>query len=87
MKNKGAQIVIYQVKNGVIEFKGDFQKDTIWATQSQIVELFSVDQSVVSRHIRNIFDDGEVSSKSNMQKMHIANLCAKILTVAKIATV
>jgi hypothetical protein len=35
--------------------------------------LFEVDQSVVSRHIRNIFKDGEVDQKSNMHKMHIAH--------------
>lgn len=66
-------IVIYQTKSGAIEFKGDFTKETIWASQAQIVELFSVDQSVVSRHVRNIFKDGEVKVKSNMQKMHIPN--------------
>lgn len=39
----------------------------------QIVRLFDVDQSVVSRHINNIFKDGEIPKKSNMQKMHVAN--------------
>ena len=72
MKNKN-QIVIYQAKNGSLEFKGDFEEETIWASQAQIVKLFDVDQSVVSRHIRNIFKDGEVEEKSNMQKMHITN--------------
>lgn len=70
MPNK---IVVYQAKNGAIAFRGDFSKETIWATQAQIVDLFSVDQSVVSRHIRNIFKDGEIEKKSNMQKMHNAN--------------
>ena len=67
------EIIIYQAKNGAIELRGDFSRETIWATQAQIVELFSVDQSVVSRHIQNIFKDGEIDPKSNMQKMHIAN--------------
>lgn len=75
MKNKKEppKIIIYQAKSGAIELKGDFSRETIWATQAQIVALFGVDQSVVSRHIRNIFKDGEVEEKSNMQKMHIAN--------------
>jgi prophage maintenance system killer protein/prophage antirepressor-like protein len=47
--------------------------ETIWATQAQIVELFAVDQSVISRHIGNIFKNGEIDKKSNMQKMHNAN--------------
>jgi hypothetical protein len=67
------QAVIYQTKSGAIELRGDFGHETIWATQAQIVGLFDVDQSVVSRHIRNMFKDGEVEKKSNMQKMHIAN--------------
>ncbi len=70
MKNK---VIVYQAKNGAIELRGDIKKETLWATQAQIVDLFNVDQSVVSRHIKNIFKDGEIEEKSNMQKMHIAN--------------
>lgn len=70
-KNKG--VIIYQAKNGAIELRGDFERETVWATQAQIVHLFKVDQSVVSRHIKNIFNDGEIEEKSNMQKMHNAN--------------
>jgi len=66
-------IIIYQAKNGAIELRGDFTHETIWATQEQIVRLFNIDQSVVSRHIKNIFKDGEIEEKRNMQKMHIAN--------------
>jgi prophage maintenance system killer protein/predicted XRE-type DNA-binding protein len=66
-------LIIYQSKNGAIELRGDLKSQTLWATQAQIAELFDVDQSVVSRHIRNIFKDGEISEKSNMQKIHIAN--------------
>jgi len=73
-------LVIYQAKSGAIEFRGDFERDTIWATQAQIIELFDVDQSVVSRHIKNVFMDGEVEEKSNMQKMHIANSDKPVLT-------
>jgi len=75
VKNKKIQnkLVIYQAKNGAIKLRGDFTRETIWATQAQIIELFNIDQSVISRHIKNIFKDGEVEEKSNMQKMHIAN--------------
>ena len=72
MKKFDNKIVVYQNKTGSIAFRGDFRRETIWATQAQIVDLFDVDQSVVSRHIRNIFGSGEVAEKSNMQKMHIA---------------
>lgn len=66
-------IVVYQTKTGPIELKGDFTHKTIWVTQAQIVNLFGVDQSVVSRHIKNIFKDGEIEEKRNIQKMYNAN--------------
>ncbi len=66
-------VVVYQTKSGALELRGDVKNETVWATQAQMVDLFQVDQSVVSRHIKNIFSDGEVDEKSNMQKMHIAN--------------
>ena len=67
------EIIIYQSKSGAIELKGNFKRETLWASQAQIVELFGVDQSVVSRHIKNIFKDGEIDEKSNMHFLHIAN--------------
>src|SRR3989344_1973993 len=73
MKIDHKDIVIFQAKSGAIEFRGDFRAETIWATQAQIEDLFNVDQSVVSRHIKNIFNDHEIDEKGNMQKMHIAN--------------
>lgn len=65
--------IIYQAPNWAIELKGDFDKETVWASQAHISILFDVDQSVVSRHLKNIFKDGEVDLQSNMQKMHIPN--------------
>lgn len=72
-KNKNKNAVIYQAKNGAIELRGDFGKETIWATQAQIANLFGGERSVVTKHIRNILKDNELDAKSNVQKMHIAN--------------
>ncbi|MCR4313661.1 MAG: virulence protein RhuM/Fic/DOC family protein [Candidatus Uhrbacteria bacterium] len=66
-------LAVYQAKSGAIELRADADQETIWATQAQIVTLFSVTQSVVSRHIGNIFAEKEADQKSNMQKMHNAN--------------
>lgn len=70
---KTDRAIVYQAKTGAIALRGDFSHETVWATQAQIVDIFDIDQSVVSRHIRNIFKDGEVSEKSNMHFLHIAN--------------
>ncbi|MDQ0361869.1 Fic family protein [Breznakia pachnodae] len=49
------------------------EEDTVWLDQKQLSELFDKDQSVISRHIKKIFSEGELEEGSNMQKMHIAN--------------
>ncbi len=67
------KLAIYQAADGAIELPIDAKSETIWASQAQIVSLFGIDQSGVARHIKNILTDKEVSEKSNMRKMHIAN--------------
>ena len=59
--------------DGEIELEISVNSETVWLMQKQIVQLFDKNQSVISRHINNILNDGEVDKKSNMQKMHIAN--------------
>ena len=67
MKNisdKKNQVVIYQSKTGAIELRGDFRKETIWANLDQIAQVFDRDKSVISRHIHNIFREGELRRDS-----------------------
>ncbi len=70
---KESKIQIFQAADGVVRLEVTLDQDTVWLSQAQMVELFGRDQSVVSRHIRNALSEGELSEKSNMQKMHIAN--------------
>ena len=60
-------LVIYQAKSGAIEFRGDFSRETIWATQAQIAEVFNVDRTVVTKHINNILKNKEIYEKSNVR--------------------
>ena len=71
MQENKSNIVIYN--DGELELKISLNDETIWLTQSQLCDIFEKDQSVISRHINNIFKDKEVDEKSNMQKMHITN--------------
>jgi hypothetical protein len=64
---------VYQAKSGAIELRGDFGKETIWANQKQIADIFNIERSVATKHISNILKIKEVDQKSNVQKMHIAN--------------
>jgi prophage maintenance system killer protein len=72
MKSKN-QIEIYQTEDGTADIQVRFEQETIWLTQAQLVDLFGRSQPVISRHINNALNEGEVNEKSNMQKMHIAN--------------
>ena len=67
------EIEIYTSKDDNVEILVQFENETVWLNQEQIVMLFNRDQSVISRHIRNVFKEGELEEKSNMQKMHIPN--------------
>ena len=63
MENIKNEIAIYQSESGAIELRGDWQNETIWVTQAQIANLFEVDRTVVTKHIRNILKIGELDSK------------------------
>ena len=62
------EVVIYQAKAGAIELRGDFGRETVWATLDQIAEVFGRDKSVISRHLKNIFEDGELNKNSVVAK-------------------
>ena len=66
------EIVIYRAKDGRTSLEVNLHQETVWLTQFQMIDLFQRDQSVISRHIHNVFKEGELHPKSNMQKMHIA---------------
>lgn len=59
-------IVVYQSKTGALELKADAKHDTIWLTQDQIAILFDVQKSAISKHLKNIFDSGELCKKSTV---------------------
>ncbi len=67
-------VVIFQAKNGAIELRGDVEKDTLWATQTQIAEVFATERSVATKHIRNILKDKEIDERS---------VCAKFAHTAE----
>ncbi len=62
-------IVIYQAKSGAIELRADIQKETIWANLNQIADLFGVQKAAISKHIKNIFETGELIEKATVSKM------------------
>lgn len=69
MADRG-EIIIYQTPDGETQLDVRLEKETVWLTQQQMSVLFGKDQSVIARHIRNIFKEQELDEKSNMQILH-----------------
>ena len=68
MKN---EIVIFDNQN--IKLEVNMKDETVWLNQMQMAELFDKDRTVITRHINNIFKEGELDKKTNVQKLHIPN--------------
>lgn len=71
-ENQQNKIVIYKTAKNEVELKVRFEKETVWLNLNQIAYLFGTDKSGISRHIKNVYQSGELKQNS---------------TVAKIATV
>ncbi len=67
------EIVIFETEDKEVKLPVTVEDETVWLNQNQMIELFGRDQSVISRHIRNVFKEHEVDEKSNMHFLHIAN--------------
>lgn len=57
-------LAVYQAKNGAIELRSDSDMETVWASLDQIADIFGRDKSVISRHIKNIINNDELSRNS-----------------------
>ena len=55
-----APIVIYQTADGQMQIDVRMENETVWLSQQQMAELFQKDRTVIGRHIRNIFTEGEL---------------------------
>lgn len=67
-----SEIIIYQTEDGKTKIQTRLENETVWLTQEQISELFQRDRSVITKHIGNIFKEGELEEKSNVQNLHIS---------------
>ena len=63
------EIILYQ-PDSTIKLEVKVENDTVWLSQGQMAELFEKDQSVIARHISNVFKEGELEKESNMQILH-----------------
>lgn len=73
IKNDNNSFIMYSTVDGDTKINVKIENGTVWLTQSQMSELFQRDRSVITKHIANIFKEGELDEKSNVQILHIAN--------------
>ena len=78
-ENKG-EIVLYQ-PNGTLKLEVRLEYENVWLTQAQMVTLFGRDQSVISKHISNIFKEGELEKKSVYAKFAYTAADGKVYEV------
>jgi hypothetical protein len=57
---KNSQLIIYQTEDGKVKIETHFENETVWLSAGQIAELFQRDRTVVTKHIRNLFKEGEL---------------------------
>jgi len=68
MKNK---IVLYKSPSGSIDLKVSFDGKTVWLTQDQIANIFEVNRPAITKHLKNIFETGELKENSVCSKMEL----------------
>jgi prophage maintenance system killer protein len=65
-----SELVIYQ-HDAAEPVSVRLEGDTLWLTQEQMAELFGRERSVITKHLRNVFREGELIEESNVQNLHI----------------
>lgn len=69
MTLRKSNIVVYQAKNGAIELQADYKQETIWVTQAQMAKLFDVNSQAITKHLKNIYTEKELSKRATCSKM------------------
>ena len=65
MEDKG-QILLYQTPDGETRIEVRLQGETVWLNLDQMAELFQRNKSTISRHIKNVFEEGELKKESTV---------------------
>ncbi len=61
-------VVIYQAKSGAIELRGDFTRETLWATQAQIAGIFGTTPQNITLHLKNVYKEKELSEQATCKE-------------------
>ncbi len=56
-----SNMIMYTTEDGLTKIEVTFEEDTVWLSLDQMAELFQRDKSTISRHIKNVFSEGELN--------------------------
>jgi len=73
INNNQSSFILFKTEDEKISVDVRFEDETVWLSQEQLALLFERDRTVILKHIANIFSEGELEEKSNVQNLHIAN--------------
>ena len=81
MDKEKADMIIYTTEDGLTKVETTFDGDTVWLSIDQMAELFQRDKSTISRHIKNIFIEGELQRDSVVAKFATTASDGKVYNV------
>ncbi|MDP4013482.1 MAG: virulence protein RhuM/Fic/DOC family protein [Candidatus Nanopelagicales bacterium] len=64
----GGEVIVYQAPDGQVRVDVRLERETVWLSLNQVAELFDRDKSVISRHLRNVFESGELERAATVAK-------------------
>ena len=67
------RLVLFTSNDDEVAISVQTDENTVWLTQAQMAMLFDKDRTVITRHVNNVFREGEVDEEGNVQFLHIAN--------------
>lgn len=69
------EFLLYQAENGSIRIEARLQNETLWLGLSQMADLFAIDKSGISRHLKNVFESGELKRTAKLSSGTLQSGC------------
>lgn len=70
-KNAPSEFILYQTEDGASRIQVRLENETVWLTQRQLADLYQLNVNTISRHIKVIFDDGELKPEATVRQYRI----------------
>lgn len=81
MDKEKADMIIYTTEDGLTKVETTFDGETVWLSIDQMAKLFQRDRSVIGKHVRNIFKEGELEKESVWAKFAYTATDGKVYNV------